>query len=145
MPGARPRSPSALALPQVVRPDPAAIQLARGHSREPRYHGQDPGDLESGQALTALPQQFLSEPGGPGAAVPQFDQRDDTLSPFVVRNADHDGVRDRLVLQQFCLDLSRVNVHPARDDQVGTAVAQVYPAIVVQVADVARDEVPGLM
>src|SRR5690606_20599439 len=62
---------------------------------------------------------------------------DDDLPPVLVGDADDDDVADRRVLQQRVLDLGRVDVDAAGDDEVGAAVAHVEPAVLVEVPEVA--------
>ena len=63
------------------------------------------------------------------------------LAPLVVGHADGGGVADRGVLEQHRVDLGRVDVHAAGDDEVGGAVGEEQVAVVVEVADVAEGEV----
>ena len=63
------------------------------------------------------------------------------LAPLVVGHADHADVADRGMAEQHRLDLGRIDVHAAGDDEVGAAVGEEEVAVVVDVADVAEREV----
>jgi hypothetical protein len=60
----------------------------------------------------------------------------DRLAPLVRRHAEHGGVHDVGMGMQDRLDLRGVDVHPAADDHVVLAVADVDVALVVDVGDV---------
>ena len=63
------------------------------------------------------------------------------LAPFVVGHADHADVADRRMAEQHRLDLGRIDVDAAADDEVRAAVGEEEVAVVVDVADVAEREV----
>ena len=67
----------------------------------------------------------------------------DRFAPLVGRHAEHGGVHDVGMGVQHRLDLGRVDVHPAADDHVLLAVADVDVALVVDVGDVA-DRLPAV-
>ena len=71
----------------------------------------------------------------------ELDRGDDDLAPLVVGHADDTGVADRRVPEQHRLDLGRIDVHAAADDEVGAAVGEEEVAVLVDVADVAEREV----
>src|SRR5207248_8971987 len=87
------------------------------------------GDQVGGQGL-----------GGDGLRSQLHDGRD-PLPPFLVGNADGGGVGDGRMLEQYGVDLRRVDVDAARDDEVGAAVGEEEIALVVETADVAQGEV----
>ena len=63
------------------------------------------------------------------------------FAPLLVGHADGGDVTHRGVLQEHGVDLGRVDVHAARDDEVGGAVGEVEVSLVVHVAHVAQCEV----
>ncbi|MFC4945804.1 hypothetical protein [Pseudonocardia sp. GCM10023141] len=67
----------------------------------------------------------------------RFDDRGDLLPELLVRHPDHSRVRDRRMGDQDVLDLTRVDVDPAGDDQIGPPVDEPDIAVVVDTADVA--------
>ena len=71
----------------------------------------------------------------------QLDHRHYSLAPFLVGHPDRGHVSDRWVLEEHGVDLGRVDVHAARNDQIGTAVGQEQVAVMVHVAHVAEGEV----
>src|SRR3954463_13959614 len=71
---------------------------------------------------------------GPGL---ERDRRPDLLAEGLVRDADHRRLADVRVLVDDLLDLARVDVEAAADDDVLLAVDDVVVAIVVDARDVA--------
>ena len=71
----------------------------------------------------------------------RLDRGDHDLAPFVVGDAHHTGIADRRVAEQHGLDLGRIDVHAAADDEVRAAIGEEEVAVVVDVADVAEGEV----
>lgn len=135
----RPVRPGGLSrvFPQVVLPNAAAAEFAGRSARQRLAELHAPRVLEFRQARPAVREEFGGE-GVTGLGVlGRFDERDGALPPVLVRDADDDDVADRRMLQQGRLDLGRVDVHPAGDDQIGAAVAHVEPAVLVEVAEVA--------
>ena len=78
----------------------------------------------------------LASSASDGAPRPgcELDGRDHDLAPFLVGTADHADVADRRMLEQDGLDLGRIDVHPAADDQVRAAIGEEEIAIGVDVA-----------
>ena len=72
---------------------------------------------------------------------PRLDHREHGLAPLLVGDADHGHVGDGRVLEQHGVDLGRVDVHAAGDDQVGRAVGEEQEPVLVDAADVAEREV----
>ena len=71
----------------------------------------------------------LLHPGAQGGFVDAgagagFDDGVDGLAEFVVRDADHSGIGDVGVFGEGGLDLGRVDVGPAADDEVDAAVRE---------------------
>src|SRR5947207_2112079 len=71
----------------------------------------------------------------------QLDHREHLLTPFRVRDPDDGDVGDRGMLEQRGVHLGRVDVHTARDDEVGGAVGEEQETVVVEIAQVAEREV----
>ena len=101
----------------------------------------DCGQLELGEACRRQNARSSSAELVAGVdAVGRLDDRLDLLAPVVVGDAEHGDVGDLRVREQHALDLGRVDVHAARDDHVGLAVAEEQVAVLVEVADVADGE-----
>src|SRR3984893_17736801 len=105
------------------------------------------GALEPGQALTAVRGQAVSErlASGPRASGPRASGGPRVhglhnglhlLAHLRVGNAENRGIEDLWVQGEHILDLLRVDVHPARDDQVHGPVGEVQVAVPVEIADV---------
>ena len=80
----------------------------------------------------------LGDGSTPGVGL---DRRHHDLAPLVVGDADDADVADRGMADQHRLDLGRIDVHAAADDEVRAAVGEEEVAVVVDVADVAEREV----
>ena len=70
----------------------------------------------------------------------RHDEGDDDLAPFGIGRADHRHLGHAGRRQQHLLDLARIDVGAAADQQVLAAVLQGEEAVVVQAADVAGPE-----
>ena len=70
----------------------------------------------------------------------EHDERDADLAPALVGHADDRGVGDRRVLVQHGLDLGRVDVLAAGDDQLLQPAADPVVALVVALGDVAGQQ-----
>src|SRR5918996_813906 len=92
------------------------------------------GPLEAGDMGKAVGIEIGGSPLRAGRCPDKCDHR---LAPLGVRLADHRHLGDRRMAQQHLLDLARVDVGAARDDQVLGAVAQREEAVRVDRADVA--------
>jgi hypothetical protein len=107
-------------------------------------------DLVSGDLAVEEGEQVVRVQSGAGA---EHDDRPAYLAPPLVGHADHGTFRDGGMLVDHLLDLGRVDVFPARDDQVLEAVADVQVAVLVGDRDVTgvqptvggerRDGLPG--
>ena len=103
-----------------------------GQLVEPRDR---PRHLVAGEVLAGVRGDAgLVERRRPGAATTTAWTR---LAPLLARDAEHGGLVDVGVRLERGLDLGRVDVHPAGDDHVLLAVADVEEALVVAVGDVA--------
>src|SRR5690606_34489113 len=128
---------SARVLPQVVLPHTAPAELPGGGARQRRAELDAARVLQLRQPGLAVGEQVGGQVVAGGGAVGGLHERDDDLPPVLVGDADDDDVADRRVLQQRVLDLGRVDVDAAGDDEVGAAVAHVEPAVLVEVPEVA--------
>ncbi len=104
-----------------------AAYLPRRGARQVVEEGPGLGPLGRGEPLTGVRRQLrlVRRPDHRGA---------DAVSPVVVRYAEHRDVLDPRVLAQRVLDLERVDVHAAGDDQVGAPAVEVEVALVVDAA-----------
>ena len=68
-------------------------------------------------------------------------QRDQTLAHVVVGDPDAGGVGYPGIGQQYPLRLRRVDVHTAREHQIGAAVGDEHVAVAVHVSDLTESEV----
>src|SRR5207237_5064837 len=75
--------------------------------------------------------------GGRVRRVGRLDDGVHPAAPLVVPHADDDDVRDLGVVHQGDLDLGRVDVGAAGDDQVDAPVDEVEETVFVEIADVA--------
>src|SRR5262245_7681988 len=71
----------------------------------------------------------------------RLDHGNHDLAPIVVGDAHHADVAHCRMADEHRLDLGRVDVHAAADDEVGAAVGEEQVAVVVDVPDVAQREV----
>ena len=69
--------------------------------------------------------------------VPQLDGALHHFAEIGVGHADHGGVGDGGMAQQHALDLGRVDVHAARQDEIGAPVAEIEKALRVDMAEIA--------
>src|SRR5258708_7797301 len=93
------------------------------------------GRLVLGQALAAEGQDLV---GARLGVVTQDDEGDHLLAVPRVGPADHRGLGHRRVFEQHFLDVARVNVEAAADDQVLLAINDVEVAFGVHAPDIAR-------
>ncbi len=70
----------------------------------------------------------------------RHDHRDHELTPFVGRFAHHRDLGDAGVREQHVLDLARVHVEAARDDELLGSPDDAEVAVVIELADVAAAE-----
>src|SRR3954453_4182116 len=104
--------------------------LAGACARKLGHEGHRARDLVSGQVL-------LGEGDDVGLAERSFGLHDDhrvhALAPLLARDAEYGDVEDVGVDLQAGLDLGRIDVHPAGDDHVLLAVADVEVALFIAV------------
>ena len=127
---------------RYVSRKPALVDLAVVLARQ----GVDELDLaralEVGKAVAAVREQLVGRARVRRLdAGSQLDDGEHRFAPLLVGHADDRRVADRGVLEQDRVDLGRIDVHAAGDDQVGAAVGEEQVAVVVEVADVAEREV----
>ena len=133
---------SALVAALTCRPPRGALDLA-SQDLAGRSLGQlvdDPdgaGVLVGGQALLGERLQLLLVDV---VAVLERDRGADLLAQVVVLDADHGDLGDGLVLVERLLDLARVDVVAAADDQVLLAVDDEEVAVLVLLGHVAGEE-----
>src|SRR5262245_48708355 len=112
--------------------------LARARAGQLRGERDRARDLVGGQVAARKGDNVGSGERGAG---PGDDHGVDALSPLVAGDAEHRHVDDVRMALQRALDLRRVDVHPAGDDHVRLAVADVVEALRVAIGHVAhRDE-----
>src|SRR5262245_38000678 len=94
-----------------------------------------------GETTAAERDELVRESVGWLDALLHLDDGHDCLTPVLVRYADRRGIADRGMFEEHCVDLSRVDVHTAGNDEVRAAVGEEEVAVVVHVADVAECEI----
>src|SRR6266566_312227 len=95
------------------------------------------GPLETRDVLQAQGVELPREQSNSGG-IAGDDAGDDLLAPVRVPAAHDRDLRDRGVLLQYFLDLARVDIGSAADDQILGAVLEREEAVAVDAADVAR-------
>ena len=100
---------------------------------------QRPRALEAGQLRAAQRHQLGRGDGAPSTTT----RAAELLAEVRDRHPEHRDVLDVRVREQDPLDLGRIDVHPAGDDQVGGAIGDVDVAVVIDPADLTEREDPG--
>src|SRR5690606_16508631 len=72
----------------------------------------------------------------------QLDGGVNCFSPLQVRHTEYDAIVDCWMLAQNTLDIGRVNVEAARDDDVAQAILQEQISLFVQIAAIASAQPP---
>src|SRR4051812_12365640 len=70
----------------------------------------------------------------------EHDERLEHLTPIIVRDADHRSIRHRWMCEQYLLDLARINVDAAGNDEVLLAVDKIDVTFLVALGHVAGRE-----
>ncbi len=117
----------------ALDPQFPAQEFARGVAWQGVAEFDAPRDFVARQPLTTEGREFFCRSVTAGA---QFDGGDDAAAPVGVSFAERAGLLDRRMRQQRCLDLGRVDVLPAGNDQVVPAVKDVQVALVVEIAQI---------
>ena len=107
--------------------------LAQGVLRQLVAELDDPRVLVGGHPLLAVGDQLGAVSEAPG---PQRDDGHDLLAEPLVGNADDGGLGDRRVGVQHVLDLARVHVVPAADDELLLAADDEQEPVLVEIAEV---------
>jgi hypothetical protein len=63
--------------------------------------------------------------------------RRERLAEFIVGDADHGAIGNAGQADQYMFDLCRVDIHPARNHHVGSAIADIEKAFLIEIAHVA--------
>ncbi len=92
--------------------------------------------FEAGEVYSAVRHQFVDDRVAGLDAFGEFDDGVDTFAHLVVGDADDGDVGDRRVDDERGLDLLRVDVDAAGEDEVATPVGQVEVAVGVEMAEV---------
>ena len=77
---------------------------------------------------------------GNASGFAQHDRRDRGLAPFVVRDAEHGDFADGRMVRGDLLDVLRIDLHAAGIDHVLLAVDEVEKSVLVDVAEIAREQ-----
>ena len=121
--------------PPVARRAELVLQhLAHGRARQLVHERDGPRHLEAREALAAVLAKLVL---GRGRARAEDDERDAGLAPALVRDADDRGLEHRRVVVEDVLDLGRIDVLAARDDQLLDPAHDPVEALVVALGDVA--------
>src|SRR5204863_10157914 len=96
------------------------------------------GRLDRPEQLAAARLQRLREGRSSVPGLRRLDDGLDFLAELLIGYAEHRGVCDARILQQHVLDLLRVDVDAARDDDEVLAVGEVQIAFSVDMSDVAE-------
>src|SRR6218665_128037 len=121
----------------VLLAQPLSVHLATGIERKLLHKAHFTRHLVARQMLLAMGQHLVLAQRADG-----FDERDDALAEPGVGDADHGGLGHALQRKQDFLDLARVDVVAAGNDQFLLAIDDVEEAIGIQGPDVAGMQPP---
>ena len=150
------------AVVEVVHPDPVRLDVAVAHDRASSLEYLSlssrrsifPAAFRGNSSSTTTLRELLEARVHPlvhpvpdllragGLALTERHRGDRRLSPLSFRNPEHGDLCNCLMPGHDLLDVARVHVHAARDDEILLAVDEIQEPVLVDVPEIARVDPP---